>query len=86
MKIVYSKDYIKAFQKLPPKKQDKVERTISIFQNNPYDSSLKNHPLHGALKGFYAISAGGDLRLLFKEYDNYKKVIFVLVGTHNQVY
>lgn len=31
MKIVYSKDYIKAFLKLPVKKQEKVENTLAVF-------------------------------------------------------
>ncbi len=86
MKIVFSKQYQKAYLKLPPKKQDKVEEVITIFQNDPQDSQLKNHPLHGKLQDYRAISAGGDLRLLFKVIGDYDKVIFVMVGTHNQVY
>jgi len=86
MDIVYHKNFIKSYEKLPPKQQDKIEQAIDLFQQNPHHSQLKNHALHGKEKGKRAIAAGGDLRLVFKEVNDYRKVIFFRVGTHNQVY
>ncbi|MEW6236322.1 MAG: hypothetical protein AB1656_13125 [Candidatus Omnitrophota bacterium] len=59
---------------------------LRIFKNNPFDHQLGNHALHGKQKGRRAISAGGDLRLVFIEINNYERVRFLAVGTHNQVY
>ncbi len=67
MEIIYHKNFDKAFVKLTPKQQVKVDETINIFRQNPHDSRLKNHALHGNNMGKRAISAGGDLRLVFEE-------------------
>lgn len=86
MKITFSKSFDKHFSKLTNKQQIKVDEVITLFRNDPYNLQLNNHPLHGKLKGFRAISAGGDMRLIFDVEGNYDRVKFYLVGTHNQVY
>ena len=80
MEVVYYKKFIKAYEKLSSKQQDKVEQIIAIFQQNPHDPHLCNHVLHGDQKGRRAISASGDLRLVFREKNHYEKVTFLLVG------
>ncbi len=86
MDIVYHKNFIKLYEKLPSKQQDKIEQAIDLFQEDPHHPQLKNHALHGKERGKRAIAAGGDLRLVFEEENDYQKVIFVRVGTHTQVY
>ncbi len=86
MNIFYHKNFKKKFLKLSPTIQEKVEKTIEIFQENPHDPQLHNHALHGKEKDKRSISAGGDLRLLFKVKNNYETVIFIRIGTHSQLY
>ena len=86
MEITYHKQFIKAFEKLTRKQQMKINETITSFQQNPYYENLNNHALHGKDAGKRAISAGGDLRLIFEEENQYQNVVFYRVGTHNQVY
>ncbi|MEW6236320.1 MAG: type II toxin-antitoxin system mRNA interferase toxin, RelE/StbE family [Candidatus Omnitrophota bacterium] len=86
MRIELHRNFEKAFAKLNPKQRQRVKETLDLFRRNPYDPQLKNHSLHGCLKGERSISAGGDLRLIFEEEDDYRKVVFVRVGTHNQIY
>ncbi len=86
MEIVYHKHFQKMYQKLTSKQQDKVDETISLFQQTPHASQLHNHPLKGKQRGRRAISAGGDLRLVFIEHNEYSVVHFLTLGTHNQVY
>ncbi|MEW6237001.1 MAG: type II toxin-antitoxin system mRNA interferase toxin, RelE/StbE family [Candidatus Omnitrophota bacterium] len=86
MKIAYHKNFNKAFLKLPAKQQDTIKKPIAVFLNNPYDPQLKNHALHGDQKNKRVIAAGGDLRIVFEEQNNYKVVMFYRVGTHSQVY
>lgn len=86
MEIVYHKHFENTFLKLNSKQQDQVDKTITLFRQNHHDPRLRNHALHGKQKGKRAISAGGDLRLIFIEMNNYELVFFLSVGTHNQVY
>ncbi len=86
MDILYHKNFTKAFLKLPPKTREKIKKTIIILQYDPGDTRLNNHALHGEDQGKRSISAGGDLRIVFEEEDNYKNVTLLRVGTHNQVY
>ena len=86
MDIRYHKNFTKAFLKLSPKIQDKIEETISVFQKNPHEPQLNNHALHGRQKGLRAISVSGDLRIIFVEENNYEIVEILHAGTHTQVY
>ncbi|MEI7511151.1 MAG: type II toxin-antitoxin system YafQ family toxin [Candidatus Peregrinibacteria bacterium] len=86
MKITRTKKFEKAYAKLSEKKKKAVDAAISIFYENPQNITLKNHRLHGEKEGLRAISAGGDLRIIFLEKDGYIEVLMLHVGTHNQVY
>lgn len=85
--IIRSKKlFEKQFKKLPKGIRQKALRKIEIFSQNPFDKSLNNHPLHGALKGLRAFSVTGDVRIVFQEVDDYVVVLFIAIGTHSQVY
>lgn len=86
MDIVFHKKFVKSFEKLSLKQQQKIDETITIFRLNPQDEQLNNHALHGQEKGKRSISAGGDLRLIFEEENSYGKVVFYRVGSHSQLY
>jgi addiction module RelE/StbE family toxin len=86
IRIFYKKTFEKAFSNLTTNQKERVKEAISLFQENPHHPQLKNHALHGSQKNRRAISAGGDLRLIFMEENNYETVVFFRVGTHNQVY
>jgi len=86
MDVRYSKRFQKQYKKLPHPIQIKVYKTIKIFSREPFAITLKNHALRGEFKGERAISVTGNVRAVFEEEDNYKKVTFIRVGTHNQVY
>jgi addiction module RelE/StbE family toxin len=86
MKIIYRKNFVKKYKKLSPKLKDKITTTLKQFKKNPHNPILKNHALKGRLKGLRALSVTGDLRVIFKAYDDYVIVIMLDVGIHNQVY
>ena len=81
-----NKKFEKQFEKLPSNIQSKVERVIKIFSSNPFNKSLNNHSLKGYLQNYRAISVTGNIRIIFEEFDNYTLVIFIDLGTHEQVY
>lgn len=86
MIIVFHKDFDKRYQKLHRNIQNKVDEKIRMFQKNPHDVILRNHPLKGKLFGKRAFSVSGDMRIVFQEYDSYMLVFILDIGTHNQVY
>ncbi len=74
------------FISLKKGEQVRVIKAIKIFSKNPFDTRLRNHELQGKLQGKRAISVGGNLRIVFEEKNGYIEIIFLKVGTHNQVY
>jgi len=87
MKIDYHKNFIKQFEKLKRKEQERVLNTLILFENEPFAEQLKNHPLKGNLSQFRSISTGGDLRLHYYEKEpNHIVVVFVAIGSHSQLY
>lgn len=86
MIIVAKKRFLKAYAKLKASQREKVDLALRSFLKDPKDPILRNHALKGTLVGKRAISAGFDLRIVFKVEDDYVRVLMLTVGTHNQVY
>ncbi len=86
MKIDFHKEFSKKLVKLTPNQKKRVVEKLKLFEQNPHNPQLRNHPLHGDQKGTRSIAAGGDIRLVFREEYHYELVVFLSVGTHNQVY
>ena len=86
MQIIFHKDFEKDLKKLDQNKQEKVNKVLEIFKDNPYDYRLKNHILHGKLEKLRSIYVENDLRIIFKEFDRYSVVVVLSVGGHNYVY
>jgi len=86
MQIKYHKNFTKSFKKLTPSLKDKTKKVITKFTKNPRDKTLKNHKLTGKLNNKRAISVTGDMRIIFEQQNNYILVIFLDIGSHNQVY
>lgn len=86
MNLDYHKNFRKGFEKLRPGEKKRVNEALHLFALNPYNPRLRNHALRGKMKDKRAIWAGGDLRLIFREYEKYTMVLFLSVGSHNQIY
>lgn len=84
----FSSSFRRAFKKrikgnanLEAKFWQKVEQ----FVNDPFDQSLKTHKLSGKLKNLWSFSVEYDERVLFYFTDD-RKVVFVDIGNHDEVY
>jgi len=86
MILKFHQDFKKNYERLTPKLQEKVNKTLDLFTQNPWDRALRNHALKGQMQGKRAISVTGDLRILFQEFENYTIVSLGDVGTHAQIY
>lgn len=74
------------YRKLERRKKKAVDEAIDLFARHPFDPALNNHQLKGVLKGRRSISAGFDLRIVFREEGKYAFVSMIKVGSHEEVY
>jgi mRNA-degrading endonuclease YafQ of YafQ-DinJ toxin-antitoxin module len=62
-----------------------TETRITLFKDNPNNLLLKDHGLTGAKKELRAFSITGDIRTVYLPVSK-GEVIFLNIGSHNQVY
>ena len=58
---------------------------VAIFQNDPFDPRLRTHQLSGQLQGLWSFSIAYDARVVFS-FTEPRRVLFVDIGTHEEVY
>ncbi|NJO17548.1 MAG: type II toxin-antitoxin system mRNA interferase toxin, RelE/StbE family [Thioploca sp.] len=88
MKIAFSPVFERSFRKRFKGKRHLQERfwqRVEIFLENPFDSRLRTHKLTGNLKELWSFSVEYDTRVVFYFVTD-EKVVFVDVGTHDEVY
>ncbi len=81
MQIIKRKKFDKKFKQLSPKLKEKIKSAIKLFAEDPHNPILKNHALKGQLEGLRAFSVTGDVRVIFKAYDDY--VLVIMLGCWN---
>ena len=89
MEVSFSEPFKKAFKKRVKGTEIETEFWIrlEIFISEPFHAKLKTHKLSGKLKGLWSFSIEYDLRVVFYfTKDKPKKVVFVDIGNHNEVY
>lgn len=85
--IVFDKAYIKAFRsRIVPydNLRERFDRRFDMFITGERGAPLYDHGLKGGKLGLRAFSIGGDLRVIYSETET--QIIFLDVGSHNQVY
>ena len=88
MKIINTKSFIKTYLKLDRKTQNKTDKTLLVFSENPFDNTLHNHKLHWEYENCRSIDVTWDYRIIFRELsDNtYELIELLKVWTHSQLY
>lgn len=85
MKISFHRTFEAKIKQLPDKQKQKIKEAIKLYLDNPRHPKLRLHQLSGKWKNYYSISAGGDLRIHFRK-SKEDSILFVIVGTHSQLY
>ena len=88
MKVRADKNFDRNFKKRIQsnhKLSSQFNKRLKLFSENPSNSLLKNHHLEGAKKDLFSFSITGDIRVIYKQVTP-EEVIFVDIGSHNQVY
>jgi mRNA interferase YafQ len=90
--LVWHKSFVRAFKKTTKRNSaltEKIFVTLQTLIENPFQSSLDTHKLHGALQGLFACSVEYDCRIVFsieKESQAKELIILIDIGTHDEVY
>lgn len=88
MKITLDSSYIKSFKKRirnNAKLALKTRERIKLFVQNSKNPIIKDHQLTGAMKDHRAFWITGDIRIIYFPVSK-DEVLFIDIGTHNQVY
>lgn len=89
MEISVSRKFLKNFKKRFrnwPHVAENLEKRTEILRNRSNNPILKDHPLKGERAGLRSFSVTGDVRVTYKIDADNAKIVFLDIGTHNQVY
>ena len=85
MKIYYHKRFLKRLKKCSSSERELVAQKVEVFSGNPFDVTLRNHPLHFPYSGHRSIDIKRDLMALYVELDM-ETAEFHYLGTHHELY
>jgi len=65
-----------------------IQSALQLLASDAFDPRLKTHKLKGELQGFWACSAGYDLRIVFRfvQHQGAEAILLESIGTHDEVY
>lgn len=76
---------LKNFRGEHPLLYKRADERIKIFERKPNDTPLHNHVLKRKMKGKWAFSVTGDIRIVY-EWKSKTVVRFLAIGGHKKVY
>jgi len=85
MRVIYSKEFIKALKKCPLDIIKKFRFREDIFISDKEHPLLKCHKLAGKLAGLNSFNITADYRVIYEELKN-GDILFRAIGTHSQLY
>lgn len=88
IKVILHQSFIKSYAKRVTRKSAlaaKTQQRIKLFKRDCSNVILKDHPLSGAKKGLRSFSVTGDIRIIYRP-AGAGEIVFIDIGSHNQVY
>ena len=92
-KLSWSSGFRRAFKKITKKSphlEEKIFSTLEKLLNQPFNSELKTHKLHGKLAGLWACEVEYDCRIVFtfdtEPATEENIIVLADIGTHDEVY
>ena len=85
MKVLFSKNFIKQYKKLPQDMQKKIRKRTDLFRRDSRNRLLNIHNLKGEKKHILSMNVTGNYRVLF-EWVEKNTAMFYEIGTHSQLY
>lgn len=87
--ITWSVPFTRAARRFLRKHRDLADRFSEILgklRANPFDPSLRLHPLLGDLEGLHAVSLTYAYRITLYLHIEETRIVLVGIGTHDEVY
>jgi mRNA interferase YafQ len=89
--LVRTPAFVRLAKRLAKKNADAsaaVQAAAAMLVEDAFDPRLKTHKLSGELDGFWACSAGYDLRIIFelRQHEGQEAIFLLTVGSHDEVY
>lgn len=87
MKVLFHRQFKKSYKKRiapHPKLVARFTERLTLFIENPVHPELQTHHLVGEKIRLMAFSITGDIRVVYRQEKDV--VLFLDIGTHNQVY
>lgn len=87
--LIFSSSYEKRAQKFFKKHPELIpiyNKVLILLANNPYHPSLRLHKLKGNLRDIHSVSINLQYRILLEFLIKDGEIIFLDIGTHDQVY
>lgn len=88
MRIILHHSFKKAYKNRIAQRKNlvlKTKRRVTLFKEDSRNPVLKDHALSGAKRKLRAFSVTGDVRIVYLPVSN-DEIVFVDIGSHNQVY
>lgn len=86
MRVKFTKNFAKQFDKVPAKIRLSFEERLDLFIQDKYHPVLRNHKLSGRWSGCRSLNITGDWRAIYREFENENLIYFDAIGTHSQLY
>ena len=87
MTIRYSKRFQKQFHsRLSSKMRRQFGQRLELFLADPRHPQLNTHSLSGKYSGCWSMNVSGDIRAIFEYQDGRVAILFLVIGTHAQLY
>ena len=87
--IVWNEKFVSRYKKWAkrhPNLKEVFKEKLTLFEKEPFHSSLKTHSLRGQLKDVWSIRINYEHRLTFIFDAENTKAILINIGTHDEVY
>lgn len=87
--LATTKHFDKSFKTFVGQHPDLKKKIAGVFrqlEKDPFEPSLKLHPLRGQLQGIMAVSITYKYRLILTLKITPKEIILLDVGTHDELY
>lgn len=80
--VGYTREFIRAYDKLLRDLKDEVKKSIRLFQDRKNHRQLHVHKLHGKYAGFLSFSVDRKYRIMF-EWLSKNEALLHTVGDHS---
>lgn len=87
-KINFSVFFNQQVEQAPHAIKISFQETLELFLEDPFQESLRNHPLRGKYAGCRSIDVTSDWRAVYRvtEKRNTVSIYFIALGIHEQLY